>query len=354
MLTDIKFQVEPNDIFVKFLKESPEIKSKMISLGYTVYQDCKQIVSGWDKTDYQEQLRILQDKITEKSKQLTLLHSRHSEEISEISQQVKERTLSVYQHECKEKQEKCERLEKQLNDIQITLLKQHQETMDKRIEELRSQYDKKLEEERSKNMKIVTLKENSSMKGQEGEEFTFHQLNLLFPTYTVEDTHKDNARGDFLVKNEKYSMMVEAKKYSKNVPLVEIEKFHRDMALEINKDVDCGVLISLDSGICAKEDFSIEFVGGKPVIYLHHTRNQMEHIQLAFTLFKIILRQEGLDTNMETAITVFKGLAKKLKRNYKKQKTIIDKYHAEQLKNLVEQQEHIIELYNHVGIHIEF
>ena len=57
---------------------------------------------------------------------------------------------------------------------------------------------------------------------------------------------------------------------------------------------------------------------------------------------------------METAITVFKGLAKKLKRNYKKQKTIIDKYHAEQLKNLVEQQEHIIELYNHVGIHIEF
>ena len=130
------------------------------------------------------------------------------------------------------------------------------------------------------------------------------------------------------------------KKYSKNVPLVEIEKFHRDMALEVNKDVDCGVLISLDSGICAKEDFSIEFVAGKPVIYLHHTRNQMEHIQLAFTLFKIILRQEGLDTNMETAIAVFKGLAKKLKRNYKKQKTIIDKYHAEQVKILLEQQEH--------------
>ena len=80
----------------------------------------------------------------------------------------------------------------------------------------------------------------------------------------------------------------------------------------------------------------------------------MEHIQLAFSLFKIILRQEGLDTNMETAIAVFKGLAKKLKRNYKKQKTILDKYHAEQLKTLLEQQEHIVELYNHVGIHMQF
>ena len=80
----------------------------------------------------------------------------------------------------------------------------------------------------------------------------------------------------------------------------------------------------------------------------------MEHIQLAFSLFKIILRQEGLDTNMETAIAVFKGLAKKLKRNYKKQKTIIDKYHAEQVKILLEQQEHIVELYNHVGIHMQF
>ena len=88
---------------------------------------------------------------------------------------------------------------------------------------------------------------------------------MLFPTYTVEDTHKDNARGDFLVKNDKYSMMVEAKKYSKNVPLVEIEKFHRDMALEVNKDVDCGVLISLDSGICAKEDFSIENINNETI-----------------------------------------------------------------------------------------
>ena len=68
MLSEITIQVEPNDIFVKFLKETPEIKSKMISLGYTVYQDCKQIVSGWDKSVYLESLRILQDKIRDKSK----------------------------------------------------------------------------------------------------------------------------------------------------------------------------------------------------------------------------------------------------------------------------------------------
>ena len=226
--------------------------------------------------------------------------------------------------------------------------------MDKKIEELRSHYEIKLEDERSKSLKYISVQENSSIKGQQGEEYTFHQLNLLFPKYQVEDTHHTDARGDFLVQKETCNMMVEAKQYNKNVPLVEIEKFHRDMVLEANKDIHCGVLISLDSGICAKDDFHMEFIGEKPVIYLHHTRNQMYHIRLAFTIFEIMLRQDNLHTKMESAVTVFKGLAKKLKRNYNKQKSIIDKFRADQLKIMSEQQQHIIDLYTHIGEKIQF
>ena len=354
MLTEVKIQLEANDVFVEFLKESPETKSKMIFLGYTLYQQCKQQVCSWDKSDYQQQLQILQDKITQQSQQLTSANSRHSEELSEITHQVKERIQATYQEQINDSDEKCKQLQQQLNDIQVKLLKEHQEEMARKLDELRSVYESKLDDERNKVLKCVSIQENSSIKGQQGEEFTFHQLNLLFPKYQVEDTHSQDARGDFLVKTDKCIMMVEAKQYNKNVPLVEIEKFHRDMTLEVNKDIHCGVLISLDSGICAKDDFHMEFIGGKPVIYLHHTRDQMYHIRLAFKMFDIMLRQEGLDTKMETALTVFKALSKKLKRNYKKQKTLIDKCRAEQLKTLAEQQDHLVELYAQIGIKIDF
>ncbi|OUV83347.1 MAG: hypothetical protein CBC91_00650 [Rickettsiales bacterium TMED131] len=344
---ELKTQVEPNDIYVQFLKETPEIKSKMIFLGYTLYHESKQIVSGWNNNDFQEEIRILKNK-------LSLLNTQHSEEIADVSQQVKERTLAVYQHECKEKEEKCNLMQQQLNDMQVTLLKQHQVELENKIENLRSQYETKLEEERSKTLKYISVQENSSIKGQQGEEYTFHQLNMLFPKYNIHDTHNKDARGDFLVENDTCNMMVEAKQYNKNVPLVEIEKFHRDMVLEENKDIHCGVLISLDSGICAKDDFHMEFIGEKPVIYLHHTRNQMYHIRLAFTIFEIMLRQDNLHTKMESAVTVFKGLAKKLKRNYNKQKSNIDKYRAEQLKIMSEQQQYIIDLYSHIGQTIQF
>ena len=40
-------------------------------------------------------------------------------------------------------------------------------------------YESKLDDERNKVLKCVSIQENSSIKGQQGEEFTFHQLNLL-------------------------------------------------------------------------------------------------------------------------------------------------------------------------------
>ena len=354
MSIDLHLQVEANDILTSFLKETPEIKSKMICLGYTLYQDCKQMISGWDKSDYQQQVSVLQDKISQQSTQLDRITTNHVEELTQLTHDVKQRTVAKYELDSKDLTAKCKTLQEELDSVRMALSKKHQETLDDKMDALRVTYEEKLQQERDKVLKYMTVSENSSVKGQLGEEYTFHQLNLLFPKYQVDDTHLTDARGDFIVHNENCMMMVEAKQYQRNVPLVEIEKFHRDMELDTNKDVQCGVIISLDSGICGKEDFHMEFVGGKPVIYLHHTRNQMHHIKLAFMLFHILLRQETLDTKMETAGTVFKGLGKKLRRNYNKQKNIIDKHRAEQLKQLDEQQSYIVELYSQLGLKIQF
>lgn len=351
---DVQLQIEDNSILTSFLKETPDIKSKMIYLGYTLYQDCKQMISGWDKSDYHQQVSDLQEKLTQQSKQMDRLTTSHVEELTQLTHDVKQRTMAKYEVDSKEINAKCKSLQEELDSVRMTLSKQHQDTLDEKMDSLRTMYEDKLQQERDKVLKYMTISENSSVKGQQGEEYTFHQLNLLFPKYLVEDTHHTDARGDFIVHNDNCMMMVEAKQYQRNVPLVEIEKFHRDMELETNKDIQCGVIISLDSGICGKEDFHIEFIGGKPVIYLHHTRNQMHHIKLAFMLFHILLRQETLDTKMETAATVFKGLSKKLRRNYNKQKSIIDKHRAEQLKQLDEQQSYIVELYSQLGLKIQF
>ena len=326
----------------------------MIFLGYTLYQDCKQMISGWDKSDYHQQVSALQETLVQQTKQMDRLTTTNVEELGQITQEVKQRTMAKYNLEMEELHTKCKTLQEQLDSVCMTLTKQHQNTLDEKMDALRATYEDKLQQERDKVLKYMTVSENSSVKGQIGEEYTYHQLNLLFPKLQVEDTHLTDARGDFILHNEECMMMVEAKQYQKNVPLVEIEKFHRDMQLETNKDVQCGVMISLDSGICGKEDFHMEFVGGKPVVYLHHTRNQMHHIKLAFKLFHIVLRQETLDTKLETAVTMFKALGKKLKRNYNKQKNIIDKHRAEQLKQVHEQQSYIVELYSQLGLSIQF
>ena len=213
MTIDIKLEIEDNDILSNFLNENADVKSKMIYLGYTLYQDCKKVVAGWDKSDYQEQMRILQEKLTEQSRHLSSLTTRHTEEIANITQEVKVRTQAKYERDLKEMEDKCKLLQYELGEIRVNLLKEHQQTMDEKLDNLRTQYEEKLQEERAKCFKFMTVNENSSIKGQQGEEYTFHQLNLVFPKYQVEDTHSKEARGDFLVKHDTCVMMVEAKQY---------------------------------------------------------------------------------------------------------------------------------------------
>ena len=78
---DLHLQIEENSILTPFLKETPKIKSKMIFLGYTLYQDCKQMISGWDKSDYHQQVSDLQEKLTQQSKQMDRLTTTHVEEL---------------------------------------------------------------------------------------------------------------------------------------------------------------------------------------------------------------------------------------------------------------------------------
>ena len=87
---------------------------------------------------------------------------------------------------------------------------------------------------------------NSTLKGQVGEECMLQELNQRFPRADIEDTHKSTGRGDFILKEGAFGMLIEIKNYTKNVPKHEIDKFYKDM--NTNHDIQCGVLLSLQSG----------------------------------------------------------------------------------------------------------
>ena len=83
--------------------------------------------------------------------------------------------------------------------------------------------------------------QNSTIKGQDGEDFTFHQLNMLFPKAEIEDTHKQTARCDFIMCENDFKMMLEIKNYKTNVNKAEIDKFYRDVDSEHNNDIQCAL-----------------------------------------------------------------------------------------------------------------
>ena len=357
----LEIEVPTKEMITDFLKETPEIQGRMIYLGHKLYTQCKEQLQSWSQDNIEEKISNLRDKLQKMDKEKRSVIQQHKEELETMSRDVKERIHATYTRELQTLEAKNKSMSEELSSLRETMRDKHQheiqemrEQSDQKMDTLRKQYDERLELERAKHMTQVSQENNSSIKGQFGEKFTFFELNRIFPKYEVKDCHQETARGEFLVEGDNCMMMVEAKKYHKNVPLVEIEKFHRDMTVESNSDIQCGILISLDSGICGKEDFHIEFVGEKPVLYLHHTRDQMDHIRLGWTLFQILLRQDSLDTRLETATTAFKALMKKIKRNFNQQKKSIDKHHADQLNMVAVQQMQIIELYKHMGLNMQF
>ena len=48
-------------------------------------------------------------------------------------------------------------------------------------------------------------------------------------------------------------------------------------------------LVSLNTGICCKEDFELEIRNNKPILFLHKLQDNLYHLRLAVKFFKLIL-----------------------------------------------------------------
>jgi len=131
------------------------------------------------------------------------------------------------------------------------------------------------------NISNIFLHKNSSNKGKMSENILESLLSQRFPNYIINRTSSESHSGDFILKTDnKPDILIENKDYEKNVNTEEINKFLRD----IKENDICGILISQNSGISTKNNFSIEINDNNILMYIHNCNYDMDKINFALDI----------------------------------------------------------------------
>ncbi len=352
----IEVLLPSNPFIEKFHSLSQKDKVNVIELGLSLYERGMDKIQFLQNKEWEEKITKIQEshnievesiesklqREKELYKQVLENHQREKKEISDnilSNESIKYSSIiDGLKEKIRENEEILHQKSRDLNNIYGELTEKYE----KKIDEIRENCDKRIDESnritndyRDKYEKSMLSTHNSTIKGQEGEEFTYHQLNCLFPKADITDCHKETARGDFILQDDNLTMMLEIKNYNTNVNKTEITKFYRDVKSESNSDIQCAVLISLKTGIANKPDFSLEFVNKKPVVFLHKLQNNMQHLKIIVQFFKLIMCHDVIDADNSEKVAALKEILSTSKRNFNRQKKRIDKYYKEQMEDIV-------------------
>ena len=341
-----------NNKFVKEFCSFPQEKQlQILKLGISTYtystQKFKSAIDG--------EKEIIIDNLTqnhnnelkkqeEKNKQLTSviieikkkfeeekeLHQHTIEDkINEQKRIIKSNIERLYKDEIEKLTQKINILEEKKDALHSKTLSQQQEYYNKLFQEkqqsndeinkIRMSCQEKIEEYRLQMETFQKVNQNSTLKGQRGEDIMYNILIELFPGCQI-DTHtsKEGHKGDFSIIDDTHRGMIESKNYKKNVPKNEIQKFYND--IENNNEIDYAILCSLKSGVANKpKDFTLEFINGKPAIFLHKVKNSKKSVYLAYTVCKLILKNmDCFDITKEENQIKIKQIVKSYFQNHKK------------------------------------
>jgi len=368
----IDFSLPNNPDTLKFLKLKQSDKIKAIALGIKFLTSGNHQLQSWDNTQWESRLeQIKQEKqeiILALEEKLNLEHVKRQklvktqkEELNSIIEGVRNRTESKYLSEIACLNDKMERLQNQIhlqenektklyktiNDEFYNKILSKEQLWEAKTERIRKEYEEKLEKERERTAACILTTKHSTIKGQAGEEFTQHELNRRFPTAEIEDTHKQSGRGDFILRENDFTMLIETKNYKKNVTKPEIEKFYRDMT--INHDIQCGLFLSLKSGICNRDDLHLEVIDGKPIIFVHNCLKNMENIDFAVRIFKLILNTDSIDLSNKEVYEKIKNTIPMVKRYWNKIRSKIQKFEKDMSQCVLEQETMIRDIFKLLG-----
>ena len=359
----------PDDISIKeFFSLNKKDKIKVIQLGLLFIKEGTNNIQYWNNSEWEEKIinieNFYKEKLEASENQLKDYIKFNDENQSCLIDNIKKTEKEIYKSQIEELHNRNEILTKKFTDL-LSEMQYLQTNLDNkwetRLDSTRTFYEKKLTDmqellyktQKDCETKInnnIIRNQNSTIKGQDGEEYVFTQLNMTFPRAEIEDTHKIPGRGDFILKEEEFTMMIETKNYSKNVQKSEIDKFYRDIDNPANNDIQCAVFISLNSGICSKNDFEFEIRNKIPILFFHNLQNNFLDLLLAVKFFKLIINQDTIDLSSKEVLDNFKNLASTMKRNFKAQKTKLERYCADQMQLIIDQEANIVNLYQIIKV----
>jgi hypothetical protein len=368
----IDFSLPNNPDTLKFLKLNQSDKIKAIALGIKFLTSGNHQLQSWDNSQWESRLEqikqekeelilVLEEKLNLEHIKRQKLVKTQKEELNSIVESVRNRTESKYLSEIAGLNDKVERLQnkfhlqenektklyKTISDEFYSKILSKEQQWEEKNERIRKEYEEKLEKERVRTAACILTTKHSTIKGQAGEEFTQQELNRRFPTAEIEDTHKQPGRGDFIMKENDFTMLIETKNYKKNVTKPEIEKFYRDMA--INNDIQCGLFLSLKSGICNRDDLHLEVIDGKPIIFVHNCLKNMENIDFAVRIFKLILNTDSIDLSNREVYEKIKNTIPMVKRYWNKIRSKIQKFEKDMTQCIGEQETMIRDIFKLLG-----
>lgn len=361
---DTHITIQPFDGIHRFLELTPDDKTSVIKLGLHLHEKGKQFHlsaqnTAWQtemaelKNRHSQQLAIARKECDDLKASINDIKRAFSAEKAVLSSSITESAHITFKSQIDSLREHNATLESKLASV----MTDNRESTASQLKEMREFYETKLSRQHSDFEAIrgsyeerlstaIGRSQNSTIKGKDSEEELFTSLNQLFPTAVIEDTHNIPGRGDFIVRFDDIVMMVETKNYTRNVQKSEVDKFYRDMESQSNSDIQCGMLLSMNCGICAYDDFALEVRSGKPLMFLHNIRDNLTHIRIATHMFRLILGQKSLDLSSTELRGRLAQLAKNVKTNYQKQKTHLDKYYQQSLTFIEDQQVNIRELFS--------
>tara|TARA_B100000674_G_C37856684_1_gene922751 strand:+ start:155 stop:1276 length:1122 start_codon:yes stop_codon:yes gene_type:complete len=347
----------PNDKSVYELMNLEEIeKIKAIEIGVSAVKLINEKKLRYDNSEFNEKLnekeqkyktiiQTMQNQINNKIQENTKLQEDFILEKQNLTKKIMSNFELEYSNKLKEKENiinglkeevtnKTEHLHK-INEVHFNDERQRMEELRKEhkleIDKLRTKFETELKE-----IVKITQKgeENSSVKGKISENAMFQTLNLLFPKNTIEDTHTEAGRGDFIMTDcSAKSIMLENKDYNKNVPKKEIDKFKRDLIN--NSDVWAGIMMSNASGISNRKDYQIEIVEGKIAIYLHFTNKDPNKIKNAYDIISTI-KDVDIDFSNKEILEKLAENSSEFKRKINKSRKDLEKFYKTMLGNILD------------------
>jgi len=371
-IEQLDLYIDPTKINKRFKALNDGDKNLVIELGLKLLdKGCKdyQILKNDEWSEKLEALEEnknknienLREELRRREMQMERCKKNHSEELGIIKNQVEEKVKCIYKSEIENLKLKITESVKELEgerNYRWNMQSSWHDKMEKKMEKIRCEEEEKrntlrttfnalLDKEREKCMDLCKRQENSTLLGQDGENFTYHNLNMLFPKSEVIDTHDTKQCGDFKLVYNNMPLMMEVKNYSGNVLKKEIEKFKRDITYQ--KDMKGGIFISLKSGVAARKDFQLEVYDDRPIIFLTYVKDNMEKIQLAVKLIEVMV-SEKLDLKNEELVGGIKKIIPVVKRNWNKMKGTLETFKNKMSREILEQESNIIEIFKIIGI----